>query len=154
MVAVNVTDGLFDLCKESAPSILATKQHNIFSLVLLDAVSVPGLYSFSSPQLVRTGFGPCVRSSNFGDQEIGTSPVLLPSGIRLDWTTYLFTTFVRHSRLSALSICGFIPPKHTRSIVPPPGFSGLIDSHKLSQFIWDVRVTIGNRRLLLFFTNC
>ena len=62
----------------------------------------------------------------------------------LDWPPQLFSTFIWHPRLSALPICDFMPPKHTRGIVPPPGFFSLIDNYKLSQPIWDVRATIGS----------
>ena len=107
-----------------------SRKINLGTNLFLDAVS-----NKLSPLPVRTGFGPFIRLSNFGDQEIGTSPALLLSAAiqhttwPLDWTTHLFNTFVWHSKLSVLSICDFIPPKLTRGIVLPPGFSSLIDSH-------------------------
>ena len=88
-----------------------------------------------------------------------TSPFLLPFSLRLGPSTgppscsaHSFGIQGFQHCPSAISCLG--PPRHTCGIVPPPGFSSLIDAVTSSQLVWGVRATIGTRQSLLSFTDC
>ena len=58
----------------------------------------------------------------------GFNYLLEAFALPLDWSTELFSTFVRHARLSTLPIYYFVSPRHIRSIVLPPTSSSLINA--------------------------